>query len=79
VATVPYFDLLTFLIPWDVPAVLRTALRAIVLRGALVAEVLLRAVCLVRAIIIKKTAGRWKKNLVAGHQKVGDGSFQRII
>ena len=60
-ATVPYFDLLTFLIPWDVPAVLRTALRAMVLRGAFVADVLLRAVCLVRAIINKKDREWYKK------------------
>jgi len=68
VATVPYFDLLTFLIPWDVPAVLRTALRAIVLRGALVAEVLLRAVCLVRAILYKKDR-EWDKNFGSGEPK----------
>ena len=72
-ATVPYFDLLTFLIPWDVPAVLRTALRAIVLRGAFVAEVLLRAVCLVRAILYIKKTGSGTKNLVVGNQKLRKG------
>jgi hypothetical protein len=50
VATVPYLERLIFLIPWLVPAVLRTALRAIVLRGAFVADVLFLAVCLVLAI-----------------------------
>jgi hypothetical protein len=50
-ATVPYLERRwDFMTPAVVPDVLRTALRAIVLRGAFVADTDLRAVCLVRAI-----------------------------
>ena len=57
-ATMPCFLRPVFLIPLVEDAVLRAALRAIVLRGAFVALVVLRAVCLVRAILFPALFGQ---------------------